>query len=146
MRHALYGRTGMSDRVVLDSSVIAAIFFKEAISSAAEEVVRDGDVITTDFALVEVANVAWKRHRFFGEDAELMEKALDSCRKFVEEICKVVHAAELVEDAFKIAVEEKITVYDALFVAASEKTAAKLVTADVRLYDAAKRRVKAELI
>ncbi|NOZ58040.1 MAG: type II toxin-antitoxin system VapC family toxin [Euryarchaeota archaeon] len=136
----------MPDRVVLDTSVIASIFFKEASSSAAEAVARDSDLITLDFALVEVANVAWKRHRFFGEDAELVREALHSCRKFVEEVCEVIPATELLEEALKIAVEEEITVYDALFVAASESTASRLVTTDAKLFEAAKRRVEAELI
>ncbi len=50
----------MADRVILDSSVIAAIFFKEASSERAERAVENYKLITVDLAIAEVANVAWK--------------------------------------------------------------------------------------
>jgi len=51
----------MRDSVILDSSVIAAIFFKEEASERAEEALRDYKLITVSIAIEEVANVAWKR-------------------------------------------------------------------------------------
>ena len=55
----------MRDRVILDSSVIAAIFFKEEASERVEEALRDYKLITVNIAIEEVANVAWKRVVFF---------------------------------------------------------------------------------
>ena len=51
----------MLDNVVLDSCIIAAIFFPEAISERAIEIVENHDCTTVDLAYIEVANVAWKR-------------------------------------------------------------------------------------
>jgi len=51
----------MRDSVILDSSVIAAIFFKEEASERVEEALRDYKLITVSIAIEEVANVAWKR-------------------------------------------------------------------------------------
>ena len=51
----------MRDSVILDSSVIAAIFFKEEASERAEEALGDYKLITVSIAIEEVANVAWKR-------------------------------------------------------------------------------------
>jgi len=55
----------MRDSVILDSSVIAAIFFKEEASERVEEALRDYKLITVNIAIEEVANVAWKRVVFF---------------------------------------------------------------------------------
>ena len=48
----------MQNKVVLDSSVIAAIFFKEEASERSERVVENYNLITIDVAVAEVANVA----------------------------------------------------------------------------------------
>lgn len=66
----------MPDRCVLDSSIIAAIFFQEKASDKVVMAVQDSDLLTVDLALIEVANVAWKRVALFGEDEDLMEEAL----------------------------------------------------------------------
>ena len=67
----------MRDSVILDSSVIAAIFFKEEASERAEEALRDYKLITVSIAIEEVANVAWKRVVFFNEQKEIALKALN---------------------------------------------------------------------
>ncbi len=49
---------------------------------------------------------------------------------FITSVCEVISSVELYDTALRIAVERKITAYDALFVAASEKYNAPLATAD----------------
>ena len=111
----------MPDRVILDSSVIAAIFFKEASSERAERVAENYKLITVDLAIAEVANVAWKRVVFFNESKEIALKALRKGIDFIVGACEVISAKELIEDAFEIAIADKITIYDSLFIAASER-------------------------
>ena len=36
-------------------------------------------------------------------------------------VCEVIASQKLLKDAFEIAIEDAITIYDALFIAASEK-------------------------
>lgn len=136
----------MEDRIVLDSSVIAAVFFKEEASERAESFAERNYLITVDLAAIEVATVAWKRINFFGEDKELMQKALDNCLDFINTLCEVIAAGDIVGEAFEIASIENITIYDALFVAASEIKGARLITADRKLHNKIKNRRKAELI
>ncbi len=56
----------MPDKVVLDLSVIAAMFFKEDASLRAIEAAAKSDLITLDLAIAEVGNVAWKQVAFCG--------------------------------------------------------------------------------
>lgn len=123
----------MPDKCVLDSSIIAAIFFQEKASKKAVQLIQDKDLVTVDLALAEVGNVAWKRVSLFGEDEELMAEALRISIKFITTSCEVLNMIELMDTAYEIAVEEKITVYDALFLAAALKEKIPLFTLDKKL-------------
>lgn len=125
----------MPDSVILDSSVIAAIFFKEESSERAERAVEDCQLITVDLAIAEVANVAWKRVAFFNESKELALKALRRCVAFINGACEVISSEKLLKDAFEIAIADKITIYDSLFIAASEREEIPLLTMDKKLYE-----------
>ena len=125
----------MSDKVVLDSSAIAALFFKEESSDKVEGVVRGcSEYHTVDQAYSEVASVAWKRVKIYGEDEEIVRQALESAIEFIDKVCKVVDGRSILNQAFELAVEQGITVYDALFVALAVKLGKKLLTTDVKLY------------
>ncbi|WP_456478547.1 type II toxin-antitoxin system VapC family toxin [Geoglobus ahangari] len=129
----------MPDRVVLDSSVIAAIFFREdGVAEAAEKIVEEsGRIYTVDFAVAEITNIAWKKVVFEKEDRELVKLALEKSIEFIDSVCEVLSSEELYESAFRISVEKGLTAYDSFFIAASEKLAAPLATADRRLYEKA---------
>lgn len=135
-----------ANKVILDSGIIAAIFFKEEASERAEKAVEDRDLITLDLAFVEVANVAWKRVVLFKESKDLISKALKNGIEFITDACEVIASKELLDDAFTIAVSEKITIYDALFVAASEIKKVPLLTADRKLYEKLKKSRDIEII
>lgn len=125
----------MPDKIVLDSSVIAAIFFKEEASERAESVAEKHEIITVDVAAAEVGNVAWKRVVFFNESRKNTLKSLKKCIEFIMNVCDVINLQELAENGFEIAVAEKITFYDALFVAASKREKIPLLTLDKKLYE-----------
>jgi predicted nucleic acid-binding protein len=136
----------MQDRVILDSSVIAAIFFKEDSSEKAEMAAENYNLITIDLAIAEVANVAWKRVIFFDESKEIALKALRRGIDFITSVCEVISTQKLLEDAFAIAIEDKITIYDSLFIAASEREKVPLLTTDKKLYEKIKSKRNVKLI
>ena len=126
----------MPDKVVLDSNVIAAVFFREdGVSEKSEQIIEKYDVFyTVDFAIAEITNVAWKKIVFENEPVEIVKSGLKTCIEFITSVCEVIDSTELYDLAFKIAVEKKITAYDAFFVAASVKYDAPLATADKKLF------------
>jgi predicted nucleic acid-binding protein len=136
----------MPDRVIFDTSVIAAIFFKEDSSERAETAADNYKLITVDLAIAEVANVAWKRVMFFDESKEIALKALRRSIDFITSVCEVITSQELLEDAFEIAIADKITVYDSLFIAASEREKVPLLTTDGKLYENVKSKWNVKLI
>ena len=86
----------MQDRVVLDSSVMAALFFfRDSSSEKAADAIVEKDLITVDLAIAEVGNVAWKRVVHFEEDRELTDQALQRCIAFILEACDLIAARDL---------------------------------------------------
>ena len=136
----------MPDSIVLDSCIIAAVFFPEGITERTIEIVEGHDCITVDLAYVEVANVAWKRVRHSGKNPELIGSGLTDAQAFIRETCHVVPAHDLVPAAYELACSLGITIYDALFVAATVQSGTCLLTSDARLHEVAKKVVATHLV
>jgi predicted nucleic acid-binding protein len=129
----------MPDRIVLDSSIIAAIFLQDDDDSLrARTMIRSYDRITLDTSIAEIGNVAWKKTVLFGEDRAEMLSGLQDGIEFIIGMCDMIKASDLAEDAYEIAVNSKISFYDALFLAAAEKEQVPLLTLDKKLYAKAK--------
>ena len=124
----------MRNSVVLDSSVIAPVFFPEEKTEQVMGMLKEKRFITVDLAIAEVTNVAWKRCMFFHEDKEITKEALNNCITFITDVCDVLHMRDLISDAFLDAAKYSITVYDALFLAAAQKRTIPLLTMDAKLY------------
>ncbi|MBS7247982.1 MAG: type II toxin-antitoxin system VapC family toxin [Candidatus Jordarchaeales archaeon] len=124
----------MSGVAVLDSSVIAALFFSDPCSEEAEKETLSFRVLyTLDLAVAEVANVAWKRIKFFGDDAETVKRLLREAVRFIIEACVKVDSRDVYEDALNLGVELSVPVYDGLFLALTERVGGKLLTCDEKL-------------
>jgi len=136
----------MPDRAVLDSSILAAMFFKEASSSKALKCAAECDPVTLDLAIAEVCSVAWKQVVFSGESKERALDAFRDCQDFITTACTLMKASDLTAEAFDIAVENKISYYDSLFLAASQAEEMPLLTLDRRLYEKAKAKKDVRLV
>ena len=126
--------------IVLDSSVIVALFFPEIYSSWAEEVVRKADTIyTVDIAYAEVLNVAWKRISLQKQVAKEIMLSLEDAIGFMNEVCNIIKTNKIFREAINIAIKHNITIYDSLFIALANKKKIKLATLDkqvVRKFEA----------
>jgi predicted nucleic acid-binding protein len=136
----------MRDSVVLDSSVIAPIFFPEERTGRVMAMLEEKQFITVDLAIAEVTNVAWKRCMFFQENKEITKEALDNCITFINDVCDVILTKDLYSEAFLIATKYSITGYDALFLAAAQKRTRPLLTLDIKLYQKIKSTEEVTLI
>jgi predicted nucleic acid-binding protein len=136
----------MPDRVVLDSNVLAAMFFKEDASQRALKAVTEPDLITLDLSVAEVGNVAWKLVILFGEDRDLTLTALQKCLSFISKACDIVKAQDLAAEAYEISMETKAVFYDSLFLALAKREQVPLLTLDKNLYKKAKASQNVRLI
>jgi predicted nucleic acid-binding protein len=136
----------MPDEVVLDSSLIAAMFFKEDASIRALDAAAKSDLITLDLAIAEVGNVAWKQVVLCGADKDQTLVAFKKCQSFISEACELVRAEDLTIRAYNIAVETRTAFYDSLFLAAAEARQVPLLTLDRKLYEKARSTRNVQLI
>jgi predicted nucleic acid-binding protein len=136
----------MPDEIVLDSSLIAALFFKEDASMRARDAAAKSDLITLDLAIAEVGNVAWKQVVLCGADKDQTLVAFKKCQSFISEACELVRAEDLTIRAYNIAVETRTVFYDSLFLAAAEARQVPLLTLDRKLYEKARSTRNVQLI
>ena len=130
--------------IVLDSSALVKLVLEEPRSAQARkavmEAVKGGEkILIPDIALAESLNALWKHHLIIGD---LTLNQLESSAKDLLAIWKnlTVHStAQIAELALKIALENRVTIYDALYLALAKKERSKLLTFDERLRETAKK-------
>jgi len=124
--------------IVLDASFLVKLVLEENGSDKARELTRiwarNREVMATiDLALPETLNAIWKHSRKIGDldIDEAFESARDLLKLWVT--LKVYSSEEVAGEAFKLAVKEDITVYDALYIQLARSMRAGLATFDDKL-------------
>ncbi len=124
--------------IVLDASFLVKLILEENGSDKARELVRSwagsGEPLATiDLALPEALNAVWKHCRKIGDlDREKACEAMEDLLKIWSSL-KIYSSEEFAEEAFKLAVEENITVYDSLYIQLARSTRSGLATFDDKL-------------
>lgn len=121
----------MTRQVVVDSCVGAKWILKEENTEKAIDLLSsDIDLIAPDLVLVEVANALWKTARRGLLSAGQADARLASLPGFFN---RLLPTFDLVPEALELGLAADIPVYDCVYVVASRRTGASLVTADRRL-------------
>jgi predicted nucleic acid-binding protein len=126
------------DNLVIDSSVAVKWFVVEPYSTEARRILDDYQngllsFLAPDLNKAEFGNIIWKKHLFQGLAASDAQDILD---RFQQLRFTFTPTAELLEDAYKIAVTHRRTVYDALYLALGVREGCQVVTADEKLVNA----------
>ncbi|WP_258084426.1 type II toxin-antitoxin system VapC family toxin [Thermococcus thermotolerans] len=123
--------------IAIDASVLAKYILLEPGWEQVEELLLK-DVISLDYALVEVSNALWKHHVLYGrisrEEFERRSRVIDA----IPNVVVLENGVEYLPPARGIALEHKITVYDALYIAQALKYG-KLATSDEKQGEIAKK-------
>lgn len=118
---------------VIDTSAFSKFLLKEEGWEGVVPYLQPGEEpVTVELLLVETANVLWK-HAVKMEtiEKEKAEKLFEGVMELVESgAFKVEDNAKYLGEAFRLALEKGITVYDALFIAQARALNAPLVTCD----------------
>lgn len=116
--------------IVVDACVAVKWFLPEPLSDIADGILLEDEVrIAPEHILVEVGNTLLKAHRAHAI-------TLDHARDAVAALSRLIHlrpVREIADAALQRANAVGCTNYDALYVAASERWGAALVTADAKL-------------
>ncbi len=128
--------------IVVDASVLVKVLLKEP---GWEEVSIDQNTATLDYALVEGMNAIWKAVKR-GRATKDAGRNLITVLKLLGAGMLIFEAKNFFERGLEIALEEDVTIYDALYIALAEALSAELHTADEKQYYAARNYVKAKFI
>jgi len=123
---------------VIDSSALAKLLLKEEGWKRVEEIIVEKP-FTLDLAIKEVANAIWRRVVLL-HDIDI-EKVLTLLNHLLElkKVLRVEPQYQYIVQAFTIALENNIAVYDALFIAQAMIKKATSVTSDKRQFDVARK-------
>jgi len=121
--------------IVADSSALVKYILREEDWHKVREYLRGGCAIL-DHALKEIANALWKRVIANEISESFAHEILDFLLK--ERPFKIVSQEELLQEALSMAVKEKLTVYDTLFISLAKKNKLPLLTSDTKQAKAAK--------
>jgi predicted nucleic acid-binding protein len=129
--------------LVVDSSVVVKWFVHEALSAEAMAIL-DGfqagywEFLAPDLLHAEIGNIAWKKHMLRGLPAADANRIVTSFRRIP---FTLTSTADLLEDAYGLAVQYQRSVYDMLYVALSRRERCSFVTADEKLANSLKDRI-----
>lgn len=120
---------------VLDASIAVKIVLESDIRNAFSQQQNDIEwLLAPDLFIAEVSNVFWKYHRFQHLPTQKCLHLIDSALALVDDF---VSAKSLNREAFQLAAESEITVYDALYLVLSRRNGATLFSADQKLIQVA---------
>jgi len=112
---------------VIDSSSLVKYFSREENWELVKQYILEG-IITIDLAIKELGNALWKKVLRGELPLEVAKAILEDLAE--NKVLKLVDQGKYLVKAFEIAVNHKITVYDALFVAVAFKENLELITSD----------------
>jgi predicted nucleic acid-binding protein len=119
--------------LVVDASALAALLMPESGGEEVEKVVKEAERVSTlDLAAYEVGSAVWRRVRR-GELSMEEGNVVVSTLLSLLETFEVFSYREVAADAFRLAVDAGITVYDAAYVVLAKRLDARLLTLDGEL-------------
>ncbi|PSB46851.1 DNA-binding protein [Cyanosarcina cf. burmensis CCALA 770] len=124
--------------LVVDSNVVAKWFFPEELQQQALALQSDWmagavDLVAPDLILTEVSNITWKKQRL---NLITPVEAIGTIEDLLLLAIPTVESQTVLRQAYSLASRFDRTVYDALYLGLAAFMPAKLVTADLRLYNA----------
>ena len=124
--------------IAVDASAIAAFILKEpGWRSLARYLVRS---LTVDLAAAEAANAIWKAHRLRGlVEREAAQELYRLLRRLLGVNVLLEPAGKYLDQAFTIALDHGLTVYDSLYIALALEKGLPLLTLDERQAGVAER-------
>ncbi|MBD2309300.1 type II toxin-antitoxin system VapC family toxin [Chroococcidiopsis sp. FACHB-1243] len=124
--------------LVVDRNVVAKWFFPEELQQQALALQSDWmagtvDLVAPVLILTEVSNITWKKQRL---SLITPAEAIGTIEDLLLLSISTVESQTVLRQVYSLASRFDRTVYDALYLALAAFMQAKLITADLRLYNA----------
>jgi predicted nucleic acid-binding protein len=132
--------------IVIDASTLAKFILREENWERVYEVLSK-ETISVDHVVKEVANAIWKHYSIYKAcSLDVAVKRFQLLRKIIdEELVSLESELKYLDKAFEIAVQNDISVYDALYIAQAITRSIPLATSDKRQADIAEK-IKVQVV
>ncbi|MEM2118438.1 MAG: type II toxin-antitoxin system VapC family toxin [Candidatus Bathyarchaeia archaeon] len=136
---------------MLDSNILVKLVTNEPNSKEARATIttllKKGYTLhTVDIALAESLSALWKHAKIHKDlKPEETKQAIQDLTRIYDKI-DILTTREIAEETTDIALTQNITVYDALYIAATQKLNATLYTADQKLHNIANKITNTKLL
>ncbi len=119
--------------IVVDASVLTKYVLREENWIEVRKRLEE-EAVSVDHVVKEVANAIWKKAVVMKlEPLEIALRRYQVLRMLVAEgIVRIESGLQYLDEAFRIALENNVTVYDALYIAQAMRLGATLVTSDLK--------------
>ena len=125
--------------IIVDSSVLFALFFPEEYSEWSEEMIKEYDEFhVPELVFLETSSAAWKRIIMFKQPSNIVLKNLRLLHKFISDICIIHRDADYLQRTIELSIKLKTTIYDSLFLAIAEEYKTKVLTINKKLVETLK--------
>lgn len=134
--------------MIIDASILASFLIKDEFYDLSEKFLREhaGELKAPDIIIAEVANVIWKHIVVVRRiPSNLVDDLIDLFYVLVTTI-ETYDSLPLLKDAFKISIDVKISIYDALYIALSLNSRDKFATFDRTLFESVRETKYSNLI
>ena len=118
--------------IVIDASSLAKYILKEDNWIEVEEAIKTNDIYSIDLITKEILNTVWKHHIVLNTiSREIAIEKIEILKKMIKnELITLEDEGEYYDKAIEIALNHKITIYDALYIAQAMKYDTTLLTSD----------------
>jgi predicted nucleic acid-binding protein len=121
--------------IVIDASVAAKWFLDEPHSTEALDILKkvlddELSLLAPDHIYAEIGNTLWRRT---SAGTVVVSDAQDFISDFLRIKITLVSTADLLSDAYHLAITHKRSMYDSLYLALSQREQCQFVTADEKL-------------
>ncbi len=114
--------------IVIDASALTAFIMMVKEYQYITNYIKE--CISVDHIVKEVGNSIWKAHiRGYISNNDAI-KRFEILIKLIKNVIQLINEIDLIEEAMKIAMENKITIYDSLYIALAFKKKIPLLTID----------------
>ena len=124
--------------IVIDASILAKYILKEPNWRSVEKYLINAKSV--DHVVKEVSNAIWKAHFRGIIDRDDAIKKLNALLELIGTNIILVNELEIIDKAMNISLEERIAIYDSLYIALAEKERTALVTSDEKQAEIYKKR------
>ena len=116
--------------IVIDASILSKYLLQEPDWEKVKPYIMKG--LSLDFVLIEVTNAIWKDNYIHKKKVKDAFDKFNALKILFDGVLVIHESKHLMEESFKIAIQERVPIYDILYIVLSLAENLQLLTSDIK--------------